>query len=155
MQQLLAQLAEAKVELNEAAQTLFSSDKFRTLATRRPVTAVELAVRDLGFAHGATMLDLRDKAAALGLCAPPIELGPHLRLQYLDQPEGCWGHPVTKHRAPPGSITVASAPLSEDDQFPKGFYLRRIQGTLWLRGYRASDVEHRYDPDDRFVFSRP
>ena len=35
--QLLAQLAEAKVELNEAAHTLFSSDKFTTLATGQAV----------------------------------------------------------------------------------------------------------------------
>jgi hypothetical protein len=153
-QQLLEQLVESKIELNESAQTLFSSDKFTTLATRQMVTAVELAVRDLGFAHGATDLEVRDKAAAAGLCLPPIELGPHLRLQYLDQPEGYWGHPVTKHRAPPGSLIVASAPLSEDDEFPKGFYLRRIKGTLWLRGYRSS-AEHLNDPDVRFVFCQP
>jgi hypothetical protein len=153
-QQLIAQLGEAKVELNEYAHTLFGSDKFTTLATRQPLTAVELAVRDLGFAHGATDLEVRDKAADLGLCLPPIELGPQLRLQYLDQPEGCWGHPVTSHRAPPGSLIVASAPLSEDDQFPKGFYLRRIKGTLWLRGY-CSSAAHVNEPDVRFVLCQP
>jgi hypothetical protein len=153
-QQLLVQLLGAKVKLNEAAHTLFSSEKFTTLVTPQPLTTVELAVRDLGFAHGATPLKLRDKAVALGLRLAPIELGPHLRLQYLDQPEGHWAHPVTDQRAPSGSLTVASAPLSEDDQFPKGFYLRRIRSTLWLRAYRCSS-EHMWDPDDRFVFCRP
>ena len=152
-QQLLAQLAEAGVELNDAARILFASDKFTTLTACQPLSTVELTVRHLGFTHGATILELYAKAVALGLCLAPIELGPHLRLQYLDQPEGYWGYPVTEHRAPPGSIIVASAPLSEDGAFPKGFYLRRIKGTLWLRGYRCT-VTHVWDSDDRLVFCK-
>src|SRR5262245_27680455 len=99
-QQLLARLAEAGVELNEAARILFSSDKFTTLDACQALITVELTVRHLGFTHGARTLELYGKAVALGLCLAPIELGPHLRLQYLDQPEGCWGYPVTEHRAP-------------------------------------------------------
>ncbi len=87
----------------------------------------------------------------LSLC--PMELGPHFRLQYLDQPEGSIGHPVTQHRAPPGSITIASEPLEADHSFPKGFYLRRIEGTLWLRGYCCDD-ENIWDPEDRLAFCR-
>jgi hypothetical protein len=34
-----------------------------------------------------------------------------------------------------------------------GFYLRRIQGVLWLRGYRSA-LEHIWSADDRFVFRR-
>ena len=30
----------------------------------------------------------------------PPELGPHLRLQELDQPEGAAGHPPSSHRGP-------------------------------------------------------
>lgn len=47
---------------------------------------------------------------------------------YLDQPEGYSGHPIQQHRAPVGSITIASEILTEDEDFPKGFYLRRING---------------------------
>ena len=94
------------------------------------------------------------RSAELGLSLCPLELAPHLRLQYLDQPEGYSGHPPSQHRAPPGSITVASAQLSEDDDLPKGFYLRRIEGVLWLRGYRCG-AEHIWSPEDHFVFCRP
>jgi hypothetical protein len=153
-EQLLMQLTSARIKLNEAAQTLLSSDKFTTSESPRTLTAVELAVRHLGYTQGATMPELQYKAKALGLVLPPIELGPYLRLQYFDQVEGYWGHPITQHRAPPSSVTVASAPLMRDDEFPKGFYLRRIQGALWLRGYR-SGPEHVYDPDDWFVFCLP
>jgi hypothetical protein len=44
--------------------------------------------------------------------------------------------------------------LAQDESIPKGFYLRRIEGILWLRGYR-SGPEHLYSPEDRFVFCCP
>jgi len=152
--QLLAQLTAAGVELNEYARVLFASDLFTTSPVERTWLTVEVSVHDLGLPDGATLAELHDKAQTLGLIPPPLELAPHLRLQYLDQPEGHWGHPVTQHRAPPGSLTIASAPLSEDEDFPKGFYLRRIQGTLWLRGYQCSR-DNVWNPDDSFVFCRP
>jgi hypothetical protein len=151
--QLLAQLAEAGVELNEAARTLFTSDRFMTSGPRQSVAIVELTVGQLGFPAGATMGELHARAVTVGLHLAPLELGPHLRLQYLDQPEGHWGFPATEHRAPPGSVTVASAPLSGDHGFPKGFYLRRIKGVLWLRGYWCDDT-NAWETDDRLVFCR-
>lgn len=153
-QELLAQLAETGVELNEAARILFASDRFTPSRTNESLVTVELAVKQLGFAKGATTAELHHQAIALGLSLAPPELGPHLRLQCLDQPEGYWGYPVTEHRAPPGSIAVASAPLSEDDSFPKGFYLRRIKGILWLRGYWC-DKANVWDAEDRLVFCKP
>src|SRR5262245_44275912 len=63
-QQLLAQLAEAGVELNEAARILFSSDKFTTLNACQALITVELTVRHLGFTHGATTSELYGKAVA-------------------------------------------------------------------------------------------
>lgn len=149
--QLLAQLSASGVELNEAAKTLFASELFTVLDAKRSMTTVELSVSQFGFAQGTTLRELYDRAISLGLILAPVELGPHLRLQYPDQPEGFWGHPATEHRAPPGAIQIASAPLSEDDEFPKGFYLRRIKGVLWLRGYWA-ESGHVHQPDDRFVF---
>lgn len=151
--ELLARLAHNGVELNEAAKVLFASDKFITFNVRTNLRTVELRVRNLGFPQGATLSDVFTSAMRLGLHLCPVELGPHLRLQFLDQPEGFLGQPVWQHRAPPGSIAIASGMLSEDDAFPKGFYLRRIQGTLWLRGY-WSGCDHICDPEDHFVFSQ-
>ena len=151
--ELLARLARNGVELNEAARVLLASDKFITSDARKQLSTVELRVRNLGFPLGATTSDLYTSAMRLGLHLCPVELGPHLRLQFLDQPEGFLGQPVWQHRAPPGSIIIASEILSEDDDFPKGFYLRRIEGTLWLRGYWSGN-QHICDPEDRFVFCR-
>ena len=54
-------------------------------------------------------------------------------------------------RAPEGSLTVASEILSDDDEYPKGFYLRVVDDAAWLRGYRCDD-EHIWSSDDRFLF---
>lgn len=151
--ELRAELLRCAVALNESAEQIFASERFATSAARYAIATIELAVCDLGLTHGGTSAAIAARAAALGLGLCPAELGPHLRLQYRDQPEGFWGMPASRHRAPPGSITVASAPLVGDDEFPKGFYLRRIQGVLWLRGYH-SGLEHMWSPADRFVLRR-
>jgi hypothetical protein len=151
--ELMEELHRNAISMNESGESLFASDHFTTSETRYSVTTVELTVGDLGCPLGATIAEIYARARALGLGLCPLELGPHLRLQYLDQPEGYWGKPLRQHQAPSGSITVASEPLTEDDDFPKGFYLRRIKGELWLRGYR-SGPEHVWEADDHFIFCR-
>ncbi|MCY1241037.1 hypothetical protein D9M72_539170 [compost metagenome] len=61
---------------------------------------------------------------------------------------------MSSGRAPDGALTVASEALSRDDDYPKGFYLRVVDGQAWLRGYRCDD-EHTWSPDDRFIFQLP
>ncbi len=151
--ELLSQLQVAGVRLNEAARTLFVDERFTTSAVSSLIEIAELSVAKLSFHNGATIAQIVEQAAALGFALCPLELGPHFRLQYTDQPEGFLGQPPSQNRAPPGSITVASAPLSEDEDTPKGFYLRTIEGSLWLRGYR-SWAGHVWSPEDIFVFSR-
>ena len=152
--ELLARLQDAKIQLNESARVLFAHDKFTTSPAVSTIEAIELSVADLGCADGASIGQIHDRAAACGLSLCPLELAPHLRLQYLDQPEGYIGHPPSQHRAPPGSLTVASHELTSDEDTPKGFYLRRIEGVLWLRGYRAT-LGHPWSAADRVVFCRP
>ena len=106
---------------------------------------------DLGFPDGATTAQLFKRASELGLELCPPELGPHLRLEYLDQPEGYSGNASQQNKAPSGSITIASEILTKEDDFPKGFYLRRINGVLWLRGY-ITDALHVWKPEDHFIF---
>ncbi len=149
--QLLIELRRSGVELNDAARLLFAHDGFTTLPTGVNFTTIELSVGNLGCTRGATIARVHARAKELGLSLCPLELAPHLRLQFLEQPEGHLGHPPSSHRAPPGSLTVASQQLTDDDETPKGFYLRRVAGTRWLRGYR-SGAEHRWNPEDRLVF---
>lgn len=149
--QLMQKLQQQAILMNESAERLFADDKFTTSETKYTLQTVELAVCDLGFPDGATMGEIFQKATELGLELCPVELGPHLRLAYLDQSEGYLGYPLKQHQAPSGSITIAAEILNEDPDFPKGFYLRRINGELWLRGYRADHL-HVWNPDDHFIF---
>ncbi len=151
-EKLLANLTQQGVQLNEAGRTLFDRDDFTTSERTTVVRTVELSVADLGFADGAASEVLFQAATQLGLSLCPLELGPHLRLQFMDQPEGHMGYPPPKHCAPPGSLTVASPPLVLDEEVPKGFYLRRIEGVLWLRGYWCGP-DHLWSPADRLVFA--
>ncbi len=150
---LLEALRIQNVKLNKAARTLFGDDRFVTQKSSRLIRVVAQSVAGLGFHKGATYVQLIAAAQQRGLGECPLELGPRLRLQYPDQPEGAIGFPETEHRAPPGSLTVASAPLDESDETPKGFYLRRIDGRLWLRGY-WSWPGHLWQPQDVLVFAR-
>ena len=149
--ELLAEFEARGIELNEAARTLFAHDSFTTSDVASLARTVEVSVADLGCIRGATMAQIQERAAELGLSLCPLELGPHLRLQLLDQPEGYIGFSPSRHRAPPGAITVASMQLSDDDGIPNGFYLRRINRVLWLRGY-WSGPDHIWSPEDRLVF---
>lgn len=149
--QLIQKFQQESILMNESAERLFADDKFTASDTKCNLQTVELTVRDLGFPDGSTMGEIFTKAKELGLKLCPLELGPYLRLAYLDQPEGSLGNHLRRHQAPFGSITIASEILTEDHDFPKGFYLRRIDGVLWLRGYRADNL-HVWNPDDHFIF---
>ncbi|MFO0603078.1 MAG: hypothetical protein U0324_07885 [Polyangiales bacterium] len=149
--ELLARLLRAGVRLNPLADALFADLRFVPAPTASRVALARVSVASLGLPDGGTFAELVAQATARGLALCPMELGPHLRLAFTDQPEGAVGQAATVHRAPPGAITVASAPLCEDDDVPKGFYLRRIEGTLWLRGYTAGP-EHVWRPEDELVF---
>jgi hypothetical protein len=86
------------------------------------------------------------KAAALGHCLCPLQLGPLFCLHYLD----IGGNPCANTKRP-----VARLPSLQrrypDDAFPKGFYVRRIQGELWLCGYRAGP-DHAWAAADHLLF---
>lgn len=151
--QLLAALRERDVQLNAAAERLFEDARFTTLEQERRVEIVALSVAELGFSEGATQAALVARAGESGLGECPLELGPHLRLQLQDQPEGAERAPATKGRAPFRSITIASPPLDETDETPKGFYLRRMNGVSWLRGY-WSWPGHVWSPEDVLVFCK-
>ncbi len=150
---LLQLLNDHRVQLNEAAATLFADPRFTISDYRLLVEVVSITVAELGCVEGATYEQVTMAAARAGWLECPLELGPHVRLHYLNQPEGHLGYPLTQNQAPPGSITVASRPLDDSDETPKGFYLRRIDGVLWLRGYR-SWPGHIWSPDDVFLFCR-
>lgn len=149
----MSRLASNGVLLNVSAETLLGSDVFDDVEPVRVITLAERSVADLGLAEGATLPTIFRTAQRCGLALCPADTGPYLRLALTaqaDAPDAI----LTSGRAPTASLTVASAPLEEDDEYPKGFYLRVVAGQKWLRGYRC-DQEHMWSGDDRFVFRLP
>lgn len=148
--QIIQKLKRHSILVNEYGERLLSNDKFTTSEIKYNLKTVELIIRNLGFPNGATLPQIFRRAKELGLGLCPLEAGPYIRLAYLEQSEGSTGD-HSQQQAPFGSITIASEIVSEDDDFPKGFYLRKINGALWLRGYLADDL-HVWNPDDHFIF---
>lgn len=150
---VIKMLQEHSIELNAYAKKLFEDERFITSDEVYSVDTVERTVADLDFSGGATLSQIFERAKELGLGLCPLELAPHFRLQYVNQPEDTDGSLLSQNKAPTGSITVASPILSEEEGFPKGFYLRNIAGVLWLRGYSA-DNQHVWSPGDCFLFTK-
>lgn len=139
---LLRILERRNVSLNDYARTLFADTVFTTSDEEHEVRIAAVSLPELGLPDGGLYADIVDRAVDLGLQQCELELAPHLRLQYPDQPEGPY-------------LTVASKKLRPDDSFPNGLYLRRTEGRLWLRGYN-SGPDYIWPPDfSRFVFVYP
>ena len=137
--ELLQEFERHSIKMNEMGKRLFADAPLARSASSRILKTVELQVRNLGFPNGAIWAEIFRAASERGLNLCPIEAGPYLRLQYLDQPEGFW-------------ITVASQKLCDMDDYPNGFYLRRLTDGLWLRGYTAAP-EHLWEAEEHFIFS--
>jgi hypothetical protein len=147
--ELTQALRAAGVELNAFADRLLSDPVFDAPAAEL-VTVIERSVDELGLVDGAALSSVFTAAQESGLRLCPPTTGPYLRLALRDQasaPDSI----LSNGRAPTGSLTIASAPLRADDGYPKGFYVRVIDGVPWLRGYRCSQ-NHVWDPADRLVF---
>lgn len=137
------------IQLNAHAETLLAGDSF-TDSVARVIVVTERTVAELGLVDGAPLSRIFVAAEQQGLSPCPVETGPYLRLMLREQSESS-DSVMSAGRAPEGSLTVASAPVDADDGYPKGFYLRVVDGQSWLRGYCCDD-EHQWAPDDRFVF---
>lgn len=150
--QLTTALSERRILLNAHAETLIEHDVFDS-NTVQTVAVTERTVGDLGFTDGASLSEILEAAPRQNLSLCPAETGPYLRLALTEQTTSA-DSVMSAGRAPEGSLTVATAPLSDDDEYPKGFYLRVVDGQEWLRGYRCDD-EHIWSANDRFLFRIP
>lgn len=147
---LKSELSSRQIHLNAQAQILLDDAVFDDANTQHVITVVVRNVSDLGLPHGATLSQIFDAAQGLGLKLCPPTSGPYLRLAVTKQ-EGSTDPVMSRGRAPEGSYTVAAQTLRDDDEYPKGFYLRVVNGQSWLRAYRCDDT-HIWSPDDQFIF---
>lgn len=129
--------AELDIGMNPMARRLWPTIDFDAIRLHTAET-VELSVAALGLPEGATSAEILAQAAKYGLQAGPLELAVFLRLAFTTQAPGPW-------------LTVASPDMAMERNLPNGFYVRNIDGRLWLRGYTAS-ADHGWSADDFFAF---
>ena len=67
---------------------ILSSSHFIGSRKKREVELVQVSIAELGYEYGAARRDIYERAQNLGLRLCPAEVGPYLRIQYVEQPEG-------------------------------------------------------------------
>lgn len=150
--EILRLLRSADVVLNVHAETLLAHSVFDNPELQN-LRIVARTVEELGFEHGAVQSQVFSAARNLGHALCPVVAGPYLRMAMMGQ-SSAPDSVLSAGRAPTGAIHVASEPLSEDVGYPKGFYLRVVDGQAWLRGYRC-DATYVWAKDQRFAFLSP
>lgn len=149
-QELVEGLRLAGVLLNPHADALLAHAVFDEPQSET-VRVVDRTVAELGFASGATLPQIYATAEAQGLALCPPQTAPYLRLAWLGQAQSS-DSVMSAGRSPDSALNIASPVLSDDPDFPTGFYLRVVDGQPWLRGYRCDDL-YVFAPEVRFAFA--
>lgn len=138
------------IQVNDYARIYMNHPAFQSKPTPRPIRLMVLSLEELGFKDGATLPQIIAAAQQQGLypCAPVV--GVYLRLHMTKQEVSKNSVLTGTQEAPEGAITVISQLLEQNSGFPRGLYLRNVDGTLWLRGY-ICDEEYAWKPTDVFA----
>jgi hypothetical protein len=135
---LIQRLNDAGVLFNKYAPILFENPSFLPSSEIEKVELVKLKFADLGLNNICSYQNILSRASELRLKLCPMHLGAFLRLDYMDQPEGPY-------------LAIASQEPEGDEEYPTGFYLRKFESAVWLRGYRVKG-EAEWPPDHEFIF---
>lgn len=151
LNRLCQQLEENQIHLNAYANQLLRHPQLSFSADKQRAACVIVPLKELGLPQGGSLTEISTAAPSYGLTCCTLEMALHFRLSYrqLANSTGL----KSQGKVPAAAITIASVPLEKTDDFPKGFYVRRIDGVDWLRGYTC-DARHQFAPDDLFLFQR-
>lgn len=102
-----------RIHVGDRVDEILGRPAFNLSKMRRDIRLVVLAVFELGFdEEGASLAHIYARARQLGFELCPAEVGPQLRLQYLNQPFGEFLHiamaPIAIYGGEPADFTVAN-----------------------------------------------
>lgn len=129
------------MKIGQYADDILGKPAFTVVTEETEIDLVVVSVVELGFKNGATHKQIYIRAKELGLDLCLAEVGPQLRLQYKDQPDG-------------ESLVVAMEPIADSGGCLELFRVRRDARGLWLSSGCGSPV-YVWDGDCRFVFVLP
>jgi hypothetical protein len=131
----------ARIRIGNSADEILGRPAFPFSRTKRELDLVVLTAADLGFTGHAPLSAIYRSALQLGLQLCPAEVGPQLRLQYLDQRVGEFLHiamqPIPTYHGDLVDLTVANGGA----------------GLLLLGGDASPDLK--LHSTIKFVFVRP
>ena len=129
------------MKISDWASDILGKPTFTTAAQETELDLVKVTVAELGFKKGARREQIYIRAKELGLELCPSEVGPQLRLQYQDQPNGEW-------------LLIAMEPITGSDGGLGVFSVERGGSGLWLRSDYGGPGNF-WHPDAQWVFVRP
>ena len=150
---ILTVLKANHIRVNEYAKAYMNHSRFQTEGVRSHMMVVLCSLQELGLENGAVYADIFSRALELGLSPCQPSTGLFLRLSYLNQEQSKNSILSGTHHAPDRAVTVLSECFEKDDNFPKGLYLRNVDGILWLRGYICDEAYH-WSSEDVFAFEK-
>lgn len=133
-----AEVGGRKMQFDGFADGIFS--KMKVKKEQQNTKLIIVSVTQLGFPNSATTQQVHEKARKLGLDLLPAEAGPHLRLQYKDQP-------VDER------LAIGMEPIFDRGGDLRVFLVEHYEEELWLSGGRGSPG-NLWASDVRFVFVR-
>ena len=113
-------------------------NKIKSLKQKEEINLVSFSVEQLGFQNGATLQEIYNKTKKFGLELCPPQVGPELRLNYKDQPNGEY-------------LKIAMESISDRDDDPRLFFVDRLVSVLWLN-YGSGRLDYFWNGVNRFVF---
>ena len=133
-------LAAANCRISNWANEVLRRLPTRVQPLQMDVAAVIVSVGELGFPGGALQEEVYSRAMALGLELCPPEMGPLLRIQYLDQPPAEW-------------LLIGMRPVTDRSERSSIFVVEHVYSALWIDAIYGSDML-RCSPGYRFVFCK-
>ncbi|NMB91825.1 hypothetical protein GYA37_03190 [candidate division WWE3 bacterium] len=131
-------LEESGVQIGDWAGDILNKTKLSK--SKQSLDLVVLSVKELGFPQGTQLKDIYEAAKNQGLDLCPAEVGPQLRLQYPDQPNGEW-------------LVIAMEPIKDSGGALGLFRVGCGGGGLWLNAYNGNP-DNFWNGNNRFVFVR-
>jgi hypothetical protein len=139
---LYGALDDADCSLGDTAEDILVAPGFALSGTPMKLDLVAVSVAELGMTHESVALkDIYERAQKLGFMLAAAEVGPQLRLQYLDQPIGEF-------------LDIAMAPVKTRSGAFGIFGVANGGAGLLLLGEEVS-ADSQFHRSARFVFVRP
>ncbi|TSC91201.1 MAG: hypothetical protein CEN90_583 [Parcubacteria group bacterium Licking1014_17] len=137
-QELEKEMRARNIKIGDYALDMMKSKEFKTLEQAEVGDYVRLKVDSLGLQGTPTTDQIYARANELGLDLCPTEVGPHYRLQYMNQPLGEY-------------FCIAMKQIAARDGYPYVFSVYRGVDGLWL-SYDWAEPAYQWRQGNGFVF---